>query len=107
MKPRPNVLLFISDQQRGDTMPGAGPVDVHTPHLARLQQEGVAFRNAFCTCPICTPARGSVVTGLYPHSTGILANYGVNPRRLDLRDDVKVLADYLSPLGYACAYVGK
>ena len=104
---RPNVLLFISDQQRADTMPGVTQVHAHTPHMAWLTETGVAFRNAFCTSPICTPARGSILSGLFPHTTGVVANYDVDPLTMTMRDDIPLIADHLRPEGYACAYVGK
>jgi arylsulfatase A-like enzyme len=56
--PPPNVVLFISDQQRADTMPGVRRArEVRTPHLAWLAQRGTLFRSAFCVTPMCSPAR--------------------------------------------------
>ena len=109
----PNVVLFISDQQRADTMPGVRPAAldgvVETPHLAWLAQQGTLFRRAYCTTPICVPARVSLLSGQYPHSTGMVTNYAVHQGRQTLRlpDDVQLVADYLTPRGYASAYVGK
>ena len=107
MKARPNIVMFISDQQRADTMPGVTNVDAQTPHLAWLTERSTAFRNAFCASPLCTPARGSILTGLHPHTSGIEANYNPQCRRVTVRNDVKFLADYLKPQGYQCAYTGK
>ena len=101
----PNVVLFISDQQRADTMPGLRRAPVETPHLDWLAAQGTVFRNAFCASPICAPARTALLSGLYPHTTGMIANYGAHERRLP--EDVRLLADYLQPLGYACGYTGK
>ncbi|MBI3969697.1 MAG: sulfatase-like hydrolase/transferase [Chloroflexi bacterium] len=112
-KPRdraPNVVLFISDQQRADTMPGvrAAP-GIQTPHLEWLARQGTLFRNAYCVTPMCSPARASLLSGLYPHTTGMVSNHQERPisNELHLSPDVKLLADYLQPLGYACAYTGK
>lgn len=107
MKKRPNIVMFISDQQRADTMPGVSNVDAHTPHLAWLTERSTTFRNAFCASPLCTPARGSILTGLYPHTNGIVANYRPKPRTATVQNDVKFLADYLKPQGYQCGYTGK
>ena len=96
--------MFISDQQRADTMPGVSNVDAHTPHLAWLTDRSTTFRNAFCASPLCTPARGSILTGLYPHTNGIVANYRPKPRTATVQNDVKFLADYLKPQGYQCGY---
>lgn len=110
---RPNVVLFISDQQRADTMPGARPAAlegvVETPHLDWLAGQGTSFRRAYCTTPICVPARASLLSGLYPHRTGMPTNYEVRDHKQSLRlpDDVTLLAEYLTPTGYASAYVGK
>ena len=109
----PNVVLFISDQQRADTMPGVRPAAlegvIETPHLAWLANQGTLFRRAYCTTPICVPARASLLSGLYPHRTGMVTNYATKGGQSTLRlpDDVALLADYLTPRGYASAYVGK
>jgi arylsulfatase A-like enzyme len=107
---RPNVVLFCSDQQRADTMPGVRAArDIHTPHLTWLAQRGTLFRNAFCVTPMCSPARASLLSGYYPHTTGMVSNHQERPisDEMHLSPDVRVLADYLKPAGYACAYTGK
>ena len=106
----PNVVLVISDQQRADTMPGVRPDGpVRTPHLEWLAGQGALFRNAYCTDPVCTPARAALLSGLYPHTTGVVANHQERPvsDEMHLPADVRLLADHLRPLGYACAYAGK
>ena len=112
MPPRqrsPNVVLIISDQQRADTMPGVRAAEVATPHLAWLAAQGTLFHNAYCVTPICSPARAALLSGLYPHTTGMVSNHQERPisNELHLSPDVQLLADYLQPLGYACAYSGK
>lgn len=106
---RPNVVLMISDQQRADTMPGLRRVPIHTPHLEWLMGSSTHFERAFCTSPMCSPARSSILTGLFPHATGMVANHQERPisNEIHLAPDVKVLADYLKPLNYVCAYTGK
>ena len=109
MSKRPNVVLCISDQQRADTMPGDRQVPVSTPHLDWLAERGTLFRRAFCTTPMCSPARSSILTGLYPHATGLVANHQERAisREISLSPQVRILADYLQEAGYACAYTGK
>ncbi|MBI3970907.1 MAG: sulfatase-like hydrolase/transferase [Chloroflexi bacterium] len=105
----PNVVLVISDQQRADTMPGTRRVPLETPHLDWLAAQGTVFRRPYCVTPMCSPAGASLLSGLYPHTTGMVANHTVRPvaNEMQLSPDVKLLADYLQPLGYACAYTGK
>jgi len=60
---RPNVLYIMTDQQRFDTIAALGNADIHTPHLDRLVARGIAFRNAYSSCPVCVPARYNIRTG--------------------------------------------
>ncbi|RKX33354.1 MAG: hypothetical protein DRP71_10515 [Verrucomicrobia bacterium] len=105
----PNIVLFVSDQQRADTMPGMRSGAAYTPHLDWLAERGTLFRRAYCTLPMCSPARASLLSGQYPHTHGMIANHQERPgsRDMHLSPRVKILADYLSPLGYDCAYTGK
>jgi arylsulfatase A-like enzyme len=71
--PRPNVLFIVSDDL--NNMLGCyGDPLAKTPNLDRLAARGVLFDKAYCTFPLCGPSRNSMLTGLYPNSTGILAN---------------------------------
>ena len=108
-RPRPNVLLLLSDEQRYDTLGCTGREHVSTPNIDRLAENGMLFENAFCTTPICTPSRASIFSGLYPHSHGMVANHQMRPGcdQMLLRKDVKLIADYLKPAGYFCGYTGK
>ncbi|MCG8684053.1 MAG: sulfatase-like hydrolase/transferase, partial [Desulfobacterales bacterium] len=70
---RPNVLFIISDDLNNDIGCYGHPF-VKTPHIDRLAQRGVRFERAYCQYPLCGPSRNSLLTGLYPNSTGILKN---------------------------------
>jgi arylsulfatase len=74
MAERPNILLVMTDQQRFDTIAALGNSLVRTPNLDRLAARGVAFTNAYTTCPVCEPARYTIRTGLEPLSTGCCGN---------------------------------
>ena len=106
---RPNVLLILSDEQRYDTLGCTGRDCISTPNIDRLAENGMLFENAFCTTPICTPSRASILSGCYPHTHGMVANHQMRPGcdQMLLREDVKLIADYLKPAGYFCGYTGK
>lgn len=112
---------MITDQQRTDTMGAYGNHWIQSPWQDRLAGESFLFENAYCTQAVCTPARGSLMTGLYPHSHGCQVNYAAgfealadiyqDPRdrvetRIDLPDDIPTLADML-PSSYRKGHFGK
>lgn len=72
---KPNVILIMTDQQRGDAMGCAGNSVVKTPNLDRLATDGYLFGNAYTSCPSSTPARAGLLTGLSPWHHGMLG-YG-------------------------------
>ncbi len=100
MARRPNLLFIWTDEQRADTMACYGNTYVHTPNLNALAARSVVFENAYCTQTVCTPSRSSVMTGLYPHATGCLAN------NIPLRPETPTIAEMVSD-DYLCAYYGK
>lgn len=73
---RPNVLLIMPDQMRGDCLSSLGHPGVHTPHLDELAQQGVLFRRAYSTVPSCIPARHALLTGLFPQTSGVVGFAG-------------------------------
>ena len=102
MAKQPNVVVLMSDQQRLDTVSCYGLNEVcRTPHIDALAARGVRFDSAFTPTAICSPARASFYTGLYPHKHGVTAN------GLCLREGVRGLNHYLDEAGYRCGYAGK
>ena len=67
MDKRPNIILLMADQMRGDCLGIAGHPDVKTPFLDALAAEGVRYENAYSACPTCVPARAYAV---YRHVSG-------------------------------------
>ncbi len=95
---RPNIVLIITDQQRFDSIAASGFPYMDTPNLDRFAHEGVSFTNNFVTAPTCAPARASLFTGYYPHTTGIYRNADIWRHSW-----VEALADS----GYHCVNIRK
>jgi len=98
---RPNVVVLLSDQHRPDLMTCAGSSMVPTPSLDRLAARGVRFEHAYCPYPVCAPSRMSFLTGLYPHSHGVLDN----TMRLGWRQ--RTVAHHFREHGYNTGLIGK
>ena len=68
---RPNILIISIDDLNDWTGCLGGHPQAKTPNIDRLAKRGTLFRNAHCQAPICTPSRASMLTGLYPSTTGL------------------------------------
>ncbi len=99
---KPNVVLIVVDEMRGDCIGGAGHPDVKTPYLDTLITNGVYFPNAYSSCPSCIPARAALLTGLTQRSHG----------RVGYADGVRwaythTIATEMSRIGYYTQAIGK
>ena len=99
---RPNILWYCADAQRFDTIAALGNPHIRTPTLDRLVGSGVAFRQAYCQCPICTPSRASFLTGRYPATTQVYRNG--HPQ---FAADEVLVTRLLADAGYDCGLAGK
>ncbi|HUX14168.1 MAG TPA: sulfatase-like hydrolase/transferase [Spirochaetia bacterium] len=98
---KPNVVVFLTDQQRWDTTGVHGnPLDL-TPNFDRFATGGTHFYNTFTCQPVCAPARSSLQTGQYATSTGVIAN------GIPLAEDAVTLAKCFRSAGYQTGYIGK
>ncbi len=99
--PRPNILFILADQWRAEAFGHAGDPNVRTPHLDRLQSEGIRFINAVSGVPVCCPARASLLTGQHALTHGVFLN------DVALSPGAVSLAKVLGGVGYDTAYIGK
>ncbi|MBI4556203.1 MAG: sulfatase-like hydrolase/transferase [Candidatus Hydrogenedentes bacterium] len=100
-KSRPNILWLMTDEQRTDSLGCYGSPWARTPNLDRFAQAGVVFRHAVTPAPVCAPARVSILTGQYPHRTGVWWNVN-NPNRTQ-----PWLTEPFHRAGYRSATFGK
>jgi arylsulfatase A-like enzyme len=101
MTQTPNLLFIFTDEQRYDTLGAYGNDRIRTPNLDRLAAQACAFDRAYVTQPVCTPSRSTILTGLWPHTTGCTEN------NVPLPQDVPCLPEMLPPGRWAAAYHGK
>jgi arylsulfatase A-like enzyme len=101
LRRKPNLIVFLPDQQRADTIAGCGGEKVHAPNLNKLASESVVFSRAYVTHPVCTPSRSSLMTGMWPHTTGCTKN------SVALAPRFSVLPQLLENKDYRAAYMGK
>ncbi len=99
---QPNIILITADQFRGDCLGLAGHPELRTPWLDHMATRGVHFRRAHSSCPVCIPARRSLLTGLHPSSHGLCRN--VEGQRFD---PPATLPGLLREQGYQTQLIGK
>ncbi len=95
-------ILYIHTHDTGRYIQPYG-YSIPTPNLMALAQEGTLFRNAFCAGPTCSPSRAGLLTGMAPHSCGML---GLAHRGFQLDDYSKHLVNVLNDKGYDTVLCG-
>ena len=100
MARQPNLLFIFTDQQRSDTLGCYGNDWIRAPNLNALARESFVFQHAYVSAPLCTPSRSTILTGLYPHIHGAVAN------NMPLGLEHRTIAETVSG-DYTCAYYGK
>lgn len=96
-----NILLIHADQHRMDCIGVYGNPDVQTPNLDQLASDGVLYHNTYCTLPVCTPSRYSLLTGLHVQEHQGWTN------RSTLNPEIETLPDLLKKAGYRTKAIGK
>ena len=106
--PRPNIIVILSDDM-GYSDIGCYGGEIQTPTLDRLAEGGLRFTQFYNTGRCC-PTRASLLTGLYPHQTGVghmMQDRGQDGYRGDLNTSCATIGEVLRPAGYATYAVGK
>ena len=100
---KPNLVFVFADQWRAQAVGYAGDPNLKgkTNNIDALARDSVCFENAVSTCPVCTPYRGSLLTGQYPHTHGLFLN------DVCLSNKATSIAEVFKQGGYKTAYVGK
>lgn len=98
---KPNLVFFLPDQQRADTLACCGGEKVHAPNLNKLASESVVFERAYVTHPVCVPSRSALMTGMWPHNNGCTRN------TIELDPRFRVLSELVDDPDYCMAYLGK
>lgn len=98
---RNNLLFIMSDQHQRGASGSYGHPEVKTPNIDAIVKSGIRFDRAYCQAPVCVPARGSLITGLYPHAHGA--------RILDdpLPAESRTIAHFFRERGYVTGAIGK
>ena len=118
----PNIVFFLADDLGQRDLAVYGSSFYETPHLDRLAREGARFTDAYAACPVCSPTRASIMSGMWPQRTGITDYIGapLKPelwqRNTPLRPapyadrlalDAPTLAKAMKAAGYATFFAGK
>lgn len=99
---KPNVILLMSDDQGWGDVGFNGNDKLHTPHLDAMSAEGIRFDRFYASAPLCSPTRGSCLTGRYPFRFGVLAAHTAGIRVGEI-----TIAEMLKDKGYRTGFFGK
>ena len=110
----PNIIFVLTDDQAPWALGLSGDPNANTPHMDKLAKEGAYLQNAFCTTPVCSPSRISIMTSRYaseynvldfiPHPDHRLFEAGYNP---GLDPSSVTFAEVLQDMGYVTGLIGK
>ena len=98
----PNIIMIMSDDQGWGDVGFNGNTEIITPNLDKMAENGIRFDRFYAAAPLCSPTRGSCLTGRYPFRYGILAAHTGG-----MRTGETTVAEMLKKEGYATGFFGK
>ena len=98
---QPNIVVIMTDTQPAPFLGCYSGQDTRTPYLDNLAKDGVRFSSAYTSCPLCTPARAGLFTGMMPGRAGAYTN------SQPLGENILTLGQRLQSAGYRTAFIGK
>lgn len=107
MSRRPNIIVFMTDDQGYGDLSCMGTTDFLTPHIDELATTGARFTNWYSNSPVCSPSRASLLTGRYPGNAGVRAILAGHRKATGLTPEAPTIATAVRDLGYQTAMVGK
>ncbi|MDZ7606003.1 MAG: sulfatase-like hydrolase/transferase [Cyclobacteriaceae bacterium] len=97
-----NVVVILADDHARHVSGLYGNPIIQTPNIDKLAIEGITFHNAYCNAPICSASRQSLLTGKYPHATGVNLLFTPFPDEGNI-----TIAEHLRLYNYKTAIIGK
>ncbi len=105
--PRPNFIIFLTDDQGYGDLSCLGAGDLRTPHFDALAASGALFTNWYSNSPVCSPSRAALLTGRYPAHAGVRSILAGHRTATGLPPEIPTLATALKRLGYQTFMAGK
>lgn len=105
---KPNIVYLFFDELRCDALScyEDAPAGIRTPNIDRIAERGVLFKECYCNSPVCVPSRYSILTGLYPETTGVYHNEAAW-EGYEVEKQFLTIPEVLEKNGYATANFGK
>lgn len=121
---KPNIVFILADDLGARDLSNEGSKYYESPNIDRIAEMGIKFSRGYATCQVCSPSRGSILTGKYPVNHGITdwigESFGEDWRKLNrhdstlppdyehaLRASERTLAEVLRDAGYQTFFAGK
>jgi arylsulfatase A-like enzyme len=113
---QPNILFMLADDMGYMDISANNPKSFYeTPNIDALAKKGMRFTQGYAACPVCSPTRGSIMTGKYPPRVGVTDYIGANrpgkllpaPNARQLPLEEVTIAERLRNAGYATFFAGK